>query len=252
MTSLSSLTIERFVLGELPPDERHALERALAADPDLRQRVETVKASNAAILEQHAGAVMRGAIRERARAARPFVRRGAMLAWATSITAVVIVSAVLLRPVAPDRAAPESIRSKGAISILRVFRKTSLGSEPLSSGARASKGDLVRLGYQTFAPRYGVILSVDGRNNITRHWPSRGDLAQPLQSGGLVLLDQAFELDDAPRFERFYLVTGNHGFPIESAVALLRVGEGRGGERGAAAQTDLELTSVELHKEPSQ
>ena len=34
-----------------------------------------------------------------------------------------------------------------------------------------------------------------------------------------VLLDQAYELDDAPRWERFYFITGDGPFPIAPIVA---------------------------------
>jgi hypothetical protein len=251
-SEFSSLSLERFVLEELAPDERRAIARAIETDADLRGRVEVLKASNASIFDRRVKAEAVAAIRERSVSRKPARRRGATLAWASYVGMVAILGAVFLRPALPDREPAEVTRLKGAPSVLRVFRKTSTGSEPVASGARAAKGDLVRLGYQTFAPRYGVIVSVDGRNNVTRHWPSRGEQALPLQGGELVLLDQAFELDDAPRFERFYLVTSTHGFPIESALAWLRVVSNPDGGQASPSPADFEFTSVELKKERSQ
>jgi hypothetical protein len=46
---------------------------------------------------------------------------------------------------------------------------------------------------------------VDGRNNLTRHWPTQGESAALMQTGGLMLLDQAFELDDAPAIRAFFI-----------------------------------------------
>jgi hypothetical protein len=252
-SEFSALSLERFVLEELPLEEQQAIARALETDADLRGRVEALKASNASIFDRRVRVESVAAIRARSAHSKPVRRLGPTFVWASALVTVAIMSAVLLRPAAfPVPDTPEVTRLKGAPSVLRVFRKTSNGSEPVPSGARAAKGDLVRLGYQTFAPRYGVIVSVDGRNNVTRHWPSRGDQALPLQGGELVLLDEAFELDDAPRFERFYLVTSTHGFPIESALAWLRVVSNPDGGQGSPSPADFEFTSVELKKERSQ
>jgi hypothetical protein len=251
-SEFSSLSLERFLLDELPKEERQAIKRAIEIDADLRRRVDALKASNASVFDRSVTAEALASIRERSARLKPARRRGAALAWTSALGAVAILSAVFLRPVLPDPEPTEMTRIKGAPSVLRVFRKTSSGSEPLATGTRAAKGDLVRLGYQTFAPRFGVIVSLDGRNNVTRHWPPRGEQALPLQGGELVLLDQAFELDDAPRFERFYLVTSTHGFPIETAVALLRVVANPDGGRGSPLPPDFEFTSVELKKERSQ
>jgi hypothetical protein len=40
----------------------------------------------------------------------------------------------------------------------------------------------------------------------------------PLGREATVLLDHAYELDDAPRWERFYFVTGNEPFLVSAVV----------------------------------
>ena len=44
----------------------------------------------------------------------------------------------------------------------------------------------------------------------------------PLTSDGIVSLDVAYELDDAPRWERFFLVTGPQPFSVESISVAAR------------------------------
>lgn len=256
-TPIRSLTLERFLLGELPEAERAALDQALAADPGLRARLDELRASNLETTERYRASVVSREIRERSLNRRHDSRKALRLnlALAGALATAVVLIGFSPRGLAPtslptDNLGTETIQTKGPASALRVFRKTAVGSEPLVSGSRAAKGDLLRLGYQATRGRYGLIVSVDGRNNLTRHWPRQGETAALMQTGGLMLLDQAFELDDAPRFERFYLVTSDHTFAVEAVVRALREGGSPAAAPGPRLPADLELSKVEIHKEP--
>jgi hypothetical protein len=54
---------------------------------------------------------------------------------------------------------------------------------------------------------------------VTRHLPAEGPAAVPLQAGGARALAQAYKLDDAPDFERFYLVASDQPFEVDTVVA---------------------------------
>jgi anti-sigma factor RsiW len=62
---IRSLTLERFLLGELPEAERAALDQALAADPGLRARLDELRASNLETTERYRASVVSREIRER-------------------------------------------------------------------------------------------------------------------------------------------------------------------------------------------
>jgi hypothetical protein len=98
---------------------------------------------------------------------------------------------------------------------LMLHRRTTNGSEALTPGAAVQEGDQIRVGYRSAGHRYGVILSIDGRGHVTAHLPRTGDRAGALQPAGTVFLDFAYELDDAPRWERFYFVTSESEFAVE-------------------------------------
>jgi hypothetical protein len=87
---------------------------------------------------------------------------------------------------------------------------------------------LIRLGYRAAGRGYGAIVSTDGRGNVTLHLPASGGRAATLKAGGTVLLSFSYELDDAPRWERFYLVTANQPFEVEpvrrAALEVARAG----------------------------
>ena len=119
-----------------------------------------------------------------------------------------------------------------------MYRKTSTRSETLPDGAFARKGDVVRVGYEAAGRPYGLILSIDGRGVVTRHLPTTGDLAARLEPSSTVLLDQSYELDDAPRWERFYFITGMSRFAVAPVLEAA--------EQAAANQRDRPPTHLAL------
>jgi hypothetical protein len=87
---------------------------------------------------------------------------------------------------------------------------------------------VLRIGYRAGGRGYGLILSIDGRGVVTRHLPASGDRAATLQQTGMTLLDSAYELDDAPRWERFYFVTGESPFDAAAVLEAARRAGGHG------------------------
>lgn len=112
-------------------------------------------------------------------------------------------------------------RIKGS-ALLGLFRATSQGPQILTSGDTATAGDLVQISYQAKDDAYGVIISVDGRGNITQHFPPPRKSDTKLQRQGVQLLPQSYELDDAPQYERFFFITANQPVNIEAVWAAAR------------------------------
>jgi hypothetical protein len=113
-------------------------------------------------------------------------------------------------------------RIKGLRPSLTLFRKTPSGSEVLADGDGARPGDVVRVGYNASGRRYGVIVSLDGRGSVTRHLPAQGRSSAALEPGDVVLLAQAYELDDAPAWERFFFVTADEPFDVAAVEDAAR------------------------------
>jgi hypothetical protein len=260
------LLLERYRLGEVSGEEQRRLERQLAEDPESRERLKQLEHSDLEIRRRHppkwlaaqvrAQLEARAAMRRRSRGARLWPRPAALAAAA----AVLLVVAHLSRPLrspAPSptgsgrATTPEDERIKGLRPSLALYRKTSQGSEPLEDGARARAGDVVRLGYRAAGHGYGTLFSVDGRGVVTRHLPRAGNLAVPLETGGTVLLDQAYELDDAPRFERFYLVASEASFELEWVLGAARraASSGTKASPALALPEGFEQSTLSLEKE---
>lgn len=251
--------LERYLLEELPAADMAAVGQVIAGSAALRQRLDALRRDDAAMLGNHPAPWM--ARRILARAAPPARERSPRLpaSWRWRLApaaAVALVAAVVLpsrwdgtvRP--PDespaalQASVSAIRLKGA-PYLVVHRKTATGSERLASGAAARAGDLVLIQYHGAGRRYGAILSADGRGALTVHLPAAGTGAASLTDSGLVSLGYAYELDDAPRWERFYFVTADRPFDVAAVAAAV----GRQGGSGALdLPGDLEQYSFELDK----
>ncbi len=251
--TVPDLLLERYRLGELAEAEMEALRRRLQSDEGLRRRLEALDRSDQEIERRYPAGWLAGRVdarvsgRTAARGKAAWTLRWPVpVALAAAATLVLVLtprlaSPPVVAPVAPGASAgPPADRIKGLEPALSLFRKTATGSESLGDGDHARRGDLVRLGYRAAGRRYGVILSVDGRGAVTLHLPPRGGQAALLQSGGVVLLDHAYELDDAPRWERFFFVTSDAAFDSASVVGAARKAAASPGRR---APETLDLPS---------
>lgn len=252
------LLLEQYRLGELSKDASLRIERRLDEDADLDARLEALERSDEEIRRQYPPEWLAGQIRLRLGPAAPRSGRPTRAAWPrwavpAAVAAAAFIAIVLMpRPSGPPLAPHETERLKGSGPSLALYRRTAEGSEPLADGDLVRRGDLLRVGYQAAGRSYGVILSIDGRGAVTRHLPAQGPAAAPLDRGGLVLLDAAYELDDAPRWEAFYFVTSDEPFDVEPVLTAARGAVSRG--LGASPPTielrpDLDQAIFALRKE---
>ena len=220
------ILIEQLLLGELP----EARARELRADPLVRARMEELSASNREILERYPPEVMGRRIGWRlekgerpqgfnpalAGLRRPLPRLVPAAALAVLLVAVGVVA------LAPWREGIEVTRVKGARPHLVVYRKTDAGAETLAAGIGVRAGDVLQIGYVAAARKYGVIFSIDGRGVLTLHFPAGPAASSLLEREGETMLDYGYQLDDAPGFERFFLVTSDRVPPIAEVLAAGR------------------------------
>jgi hypothetical protein len=214
MTKTPDWLLEKATLGELSASERASID-----DPNFDERVRALAQDNAVILAAYAPHDVASEVKRRvgARVYRPAraLGIGAGVALLASVAAVVIV-----------RAQPgEDIRFKGAAAHLTLQRQRGAEVELLHAGDTASAGDRVQIMVTTGGARYGVVLSVDGRGVVTLHYPSseNGDTALPARAE--FALPFAYTLDDAPRFERFILITSPSALDPHTILAAARAGQ---------------------------
>lgn len=255
--AVPDLLLERYHLGELPAEATDRVRAALDSDAGVRRRLDALAADDVRQRETEAPSQLIAGVQRRVRASAPPSR-----AWRYALlvpVAAVVIAMVVMRVPPPTSAtgtgvesAPvdDDVRIKGVDAALVVYRHTGSGSEPLADAAVARSGDVIRLGYRVSEDVYGAIVSVDGRGVVTQHLPARGTDAATLHAGATVLLDQAFELDDAPREERFYLVSARRPFDVTAVADAIRATPAAGGASRPALAPDFTFTTFTLRKEP--
>ena len=219
---IPDIALEQYLLGELPKREMAEVNRLLERDDGLRARLEELKLSNREILDHYPANEMSRKIQSKLD--HPSTQGSLLRPWPMRalVAAATLILLVLLLPKEFDSVRPiettSTQRAKGSEPQLKLYRKTPTGSEALEDGARVAPGDVIRIAYLAAGRSYGVIASVDGRGTVTLHVPSHGNQSVKLKNDGQILLDFALELDDAPRWERFYFVAGDTPFEVASVL----------------------------------
>ncbi len=248
--TVSDYQLERYLLREAPAPELADLDRRVAGDPVLAERVADLRRSNEELLQRYPTRWMCRRIERKLRRSRGGAppRWSAYRLWAapalTAVLAVAAGTALLDRgtesflpagdddPTVPGRSAPspdggavpvERVKGGEAEPRLMIYRKVVGGHERLEDGSLAREGDLLQIVYRSDGLAYGAIFSVDGRGAVTRHLPAAGEHAVPLAKRDT--LDFAYELDDAPRWERFYLVASDRPFGLSAVREELAHGD---------------------------
>ncbi|MBF9018862.1 MULTISPECIES: hypothetical protein [unclassified Oceanispirochaeta] len=230
----NNLKLELYKLGELPGDWAPEADKA-----DWDKAAAELETSDKEILEKYKPADMAAMIAKKAAQADktnttvidsekseriiPFSRKFNTRYLIPAAAAAALILAVLLPMTMRNRdeSPLELTRVKGVeVPQLKVYRQSGNDSEVLNSDSMASNFDLLQLTYRVSGPTFGMIISVDGRGVVTKHFPEDGDQSPRLTTGGEQYLPFAYELDDAPLFETFYLITSDRPFSTEEVMDL--------------------------------
>ncbi len=124
--------------------------------------------------------------------------------------------------VAMTNSVVEGIRTKGgALSRLRIhLREADGGVRSLRDGDTVPKVAVLQVSLGAGEKAWVAVVSVDAAGQATLHLPEKGDSA--------ILVDEetaaphAFQLDDAPGFERFLLIASPRRFSLDQALSTAR------------------------------
>jgi hypothetical protein len=202
--------LERYRAGSLSASRRAQVEQALRDDPQVAERLAALGSSDEEILRKYPPSWVRRQVEGRLHN-KPQGRQILPLAL-VMLTAGAALTLTVGLPRA-DNMPVDRIKGAPQISIFREGERA-----PLGEGDLAHDGDVLQIAVTHGGAPYGAVVSIDGRGSVTVH----ARRLTPEEGEGTVLLDQALKLDDAPAFERFFLVTGAQPIPIETLTSAAR------------------------------
>ena len=227
--------LERYLLGELPNKRMAEIEEKIKLDARLMDRLKDLKESNGDILRIYKPENMTPNIErriivkkaEKQKAEKPHLNRRFVYAIPAVSTALILLFLILFNPGQDTHfSLPDGTRIKGTAQIdrskphLLIYRKANSEVDLLKDGDAAKAGDLLQIAYGAADENYGVIFSLDGNGTVTLHYPESGSDSALLGDQGIVLLSLAYELDEAPNYERFFFVTSKSEIDVHNILEI--------------------------------
>lgn len=151
----------------------------------------------------------------------PAYRIVSYAAAAVLLAAILIPAGLKTSKIGASRTPTERVKgnapaAKSSDPSIKLYRQKGREIQALNDGDFARSGDVIQITYNAGNEEYGVIFSVDGNGNITRHFPENSwQAAQLEQRPDETPLDFSYELDNAPDFECFIMVTSKKEFSLE-------------------------------------
>lgn len=263
MKNIPDVILERYLLDELPVNIKDHIADLLQVDPRLGQRLEQMRCSNDLLLQRFPLKRYSGRILQRVGVVRtPFgnwlrshriVFKPALAGVSAILILLVAGGVLLMQPKLPQSDVLPKGDTKPMTGFqLHVFCLRGRYLQPLDDGARVKPGASLQLAYSTRDKLYGVLVSFDGRGQITLHFPERQDMTTLLTQGRQWPLPHSYELDQVADFERFILVTSRQ--EISAADVLERLAEFVRNRQWAATgplpfAPPLQMQSILLRKE---
>jgi len=276
----SDLEVERWRLGELDAERAERVRAALEVLGD--PRAASTEAEDAALFERisperFAREVSRRARVDESRESDTARQDGSRLQWMfvpVAVAAVLLLGFLIWSQVgAPWSASPHEgsgvngaprvavrddmdagpIRIKGQRPSLIVRVKQGDELLRLQRGDEVAAGDVLQLSYVAAGAAHGVIVSIDGNGLVTLHLPAEPTRDTRLTQRKETPIGHSYELDDAPRFERFVFVTSNARVDPDAVLVAARALARRGPDHAQRDPLDLPddlvQTSIVVHKE---
>ena len=230
VNKISDFKLERYLLGELSEKEMRELQERELSDEIFAARVAEMRLQGKRFLAENPFANLEERIEAAEAAGNSAEKAGQNILWLKVAAALVIAlgvfSMVLLNrnvetfdskdaAMQVDMAdVDDGTRIKGMQASLEVWKKTGDSAVQMVNLGDAHEGDEIQLRYRVPQKCFGMLFSMDGNGTITMHM-GEGNKAIELEPGKMTTLPFAYKLDNAPKFEKFFLLTSQNSFEID-------------------------------------
>ena len=222
---ISDFKLERYLLGELPEVEMAALRKREAEDELFAARVKMMREEGERFLAENPFSALEDKLENDQRSVERtlWLRVAAVLVVAFGIFSVVVLNRQT--DIVNDASATSGMdvamadvdngtRIKGMTAGLEVWKKMGDSAVQMVNLGEAREGDEIQLRYRVPQKCFGMLFSMDGNGTVTMHM-GEGNRAVELEPGKMTTLPFAYKLDNAPKFEKFFLLTSGEMFTFE-------------------------------------
>ena len=222
---ISDFKLERYLLGELPEVEMAALRKREAEDELFAARVKMMREEGERFLAENPFSGLEDKLENDQRSVERslWLRVAAVLVVAFGIFSVVVLNRQT--DIVNDASATSGMdvamadvdngtRIKGMTAGLEVWKKMGDSAVQMVNLGEAREGDEIQLRYRVPQKCYGMLFSMDGNGTVTMHM-GEGNRAVELEPGKMTTLPFAYKLDNAPKFEKFFLLTSGEMFEFD-------------------------------------
>jgi len=215
---ISDLKMEQMALGEIAPEDIN--------DDNIKNRMENIRIENERLINspefsdafKNINAQVKNSNRHKLQN-----KITAYLAAAAVISVIVFFSSVNIQNTSNKKLdtlsfdIPTGYQNRIKGDGLAVYIKENGKIRLLHDGEKVKEGDVIESRFRS-GKSYGVLISIDGRKNVTLHFPPNENSSTSLKKK---YPTRAYMLDDAPEFERFIFVTSDK--PIDVKNIILQV-----------------------------
>ena len=222
---ISDFKLERYLLGELPEVEMAALRKREAEDELFAARVKMMREEGERFLAENPFSALEDKLENDQRSVERslWLRVAAVLVVAFGIFSVVVLNRQT--DIVNDTSATSGMdvamadvdngtRIKGMTAGLEVWKKMGDSAVQMVNLGEAREGDEIQLRYRVPQKFFGMLFSMDGNGTVTMHM-GEGNRAVELEPGKMTTLPFAYKLDNAPKFEKFFLLTSGEMFEFD-------------------------------------
>ena len=222
---ISDFKLERYLLGELPEVEMAALRKREAEDELFAARVKMMREEGERFLAENPFSALEDKLENDQRSVERslWLRVAAVLVVAFGIFSVVVLNRQT--DIVNEASATSGMdvamadvdngtRIKGMTAGLEVWKKMGDSAVQMVNLGEAREGDEIQLRYRVPQKCFGMLFSMDGNGTVTMHM-GEGNRAIELEPGKMTTLPFAYKLDNAPKFEKFFLLTSGEMFEFD-------------------------------------
>jgi hypothetical protein len=229
VNKISDFKLERYLLGELSEKEMRELQERELSDEIFAARVAEMRLQGKRFVAENPFVALEAKMAAAGQSANDghnvvsvrWLKVAAALVIALGVFSMVVLNrdvATYDRDSASMQVAMADVddgtRIKGMQASLEVWKKTGDSAVQMVNLGDAHEGDEIQLRYRVPQKCFGMLFSMDGNGTITMHM-GEGNKAIELEPGKMTTLPFAYKLDNAPKFEKFFLLTSQNSFEID-------------------------------------